>query len=170
MGKFSYSLITLIFLLIQCSGPERKTDSVRVSGSADSMAIIFPDSADLPQRAPLQTSIDTCPAPLVVNIPIFRGGSYTVVYTTGKVKIDLLPPEIKLLPVSKEVLTKATIGNPEAQGIGFFTTYTTDNGLALDGITDGICDKAGYLWFSPRVEECRDMTENHLPILLLHKD
>ena len=37
--------------------------------------------------------------------------------------------------------------NSEAQGKGFFTTYNTDNGLALDQIYCSYKDRTGNLWF-----------------------
>lgn len=36
---------------------------------------------------------------------------------------------------------------PEAQGIGMFKNFTTDQGLALDAVNCSIMDKAGNLWF-----------------------
>jgi signal transduction histidine kinase/streptogramin lyase len=35
---------------------------------------------------------------------------------------------------------------PEAQGIGFFTNFTTDDGLPLDGVFCSVIDKKGNLW------------------------
>jgi signal transduction histidine kinase/DNA-binding response OmpR family regulator len=40
-----------------------------------------------------------------------------------------------------------TFSVASAQGQGFFTTYTTDNGLALGEIACGLRDKTGNLWF-----------------------
>jgi signal transduction histidine kinase/ligand-binding sensor domain-containing protein/DNA-binding LytR/AlgR family response regulator len=44
-------------------------------------------------------------------------------------------------------LIGSNIAGPKIQGIGFFTTYTSDNGLALDVILCSHCDRSGNLWF-----------------------
>ena len=66
-------------------------------------------------------------------------------------KQNLAPPNIKNLsdlPAPKT--TKLTLN--QHTGIGHFTTYDTDNGLALDNINMGqqsvLCDQFGNLWFA----------------------
>ena len=136
-----------MFLAIRCADPSGNQSGTSESKARDSLTIKTQTDIHYNSKPPVVTRLDTCPVPLVIKIPSARVGSYTIEYATGPVNINLSPPEIKLLPVSKEIITGTTIKNPEAQGIGFFTKYTTDNGLALDGITDGICDNSGYLWF-----------------------
>jgi ligand-binding sensor domain-containing protein/signal transduction histidine kinase len=53
------------------------------------------------------------------------------------------PPTVHLF---KDPVTHAPLA-PEAQGMGFFTTFTSDQGLALDAISSGIMDRKGNLWF-----------------------
>ena len=42
-------------------------------------------------------------------------------------------------------ITKPLAG--EAQNVGLFSNFTTENGLPLDGIHSAIMDKNGNLWF-----------------------
>jgi len=78
------------------------------------------------------------PKPKKVEIPKTPGGSYVYEYGEGLSRvISLLPPNIKVFEQSA----------PEAQATGLFTTYTTDNGLALDPVTSCYKDKMGNLWF-----------------------
>jgi len=104
-----------------------------------------PDSAArlLPPRI---KRLDRSPVPVSIKVPSGKGGSYIINYATGPVKVDLEPPGVTPLPVGRETGTGTAVANPEAQGVGFFTTFTTDNGLALDGVTDIMCDKRGFLW------------------------
>lgn len=142
-----YLAIVLVFLAYHCSENSRKNIQSRGKTDRDSSVVSAKFIQIHEVKPPIVTNPDTCPKPLTIKIPVVKGGSYIINYETGPVKIDLLPPGERLLPVSKEVRTGKPIANPEAQGIGFFTTFTTDQGLALDGITDGICDNEGYLWF-----------------------
>jgi ligand-binding sensor domain-containing protein/serine phosphatase RsbU (regulator of sigma subunit) len=149
------SLFLILFLFVQCirnsgettlnSGPGLQ-DSEQATGfnTADSTKTVQVKIFDPPRVI----YTDTCPKPVIVKVPEKKGGFYTIYYETGPVKIDLIPPTINLLPMSTDVSTGLSVANPEAQGVGFFNTYTTDNGLALDGITSSIRDKSGNLWFT----------------------
>ncbi len=48
---------------------------------------------------------------------------------------------------SSEVAVSKTPTETPAQGKGFFTTYSTDDGLALDQVNCSFMDKQGNLWF-----------------------
>ena len=72
---------------------------------------------------------------------------------------DETPPNIKIsgsptvtqLPVAISLIDSIPIINLESQGEGLFTTYTSDDGLAMDAINFGkttICDSEGNLWFA----------------------
>jgi len=79
---------------------------------------------------PRVVSVDTCPKPRVIAVPVKDGGSYKLQTKNGVEAVRLLPPEPK--------------------PAGFFVpmqTYTTDNGLALDEIECATMDKMGNLWF-----------------------
>ena len=75
-------------------------------------------------------------APTIINVPTKPGSFYTKKKKGGtELNINLMPPALKQLDTLL------------AQGNSNFTTYTTDNGLALDGITSACIDKMGNLWF-----------------------
>ena len=154
-----YSLIILLILPVQCTENSKQ----KIINSDPGKAIVKSDtllnkpvavSASLSGAPgqPITVNSDTCPKPLTIAVPKAKGGSYIIYYETGPEKIPLLPPAVTFLPLSKVFSTGSTISNPEAQGEGFFTTYTSDNGLALDGITSSIRDKTGNLWFGTDVD------------------
>lgn len=88
------------------------------------------------------------PKPKIIPVPTSTGSSYTIPSLIGPRTIKLEPPKVHALPLSPVLPFQKEMKNyPEAQGAGFFTTYTTDNGLALDAILGSIMDKAGNLWF-----------------------
>jgi ligand-binding sensor domain-containing protein/serine phosphatase RsbU (regulator of sigma subunit) len=87
--------------------------------------------------APKVILLSSRPKPNVVIVPNKPAGTYEYPYRGGTKRVDLLPPVTKALEQFA----------PEAQGIGFFVTYTTDNGLALDPVACGYKDNLGNLWF-----------------------
>ena len=65
-------------------------------------------------------------------------------------KITLLPPIIKNLPEVSRYTDGSLSSDQSASGLGPFTTFDTDNGLALDALGYGksiLCDSNGNLWF-----------------------
>ena len=101
-------------------------------------------------RPPVVVLLDTCPSPHIVQIsavpkpltiivPVGPGASYIKHDGEGSKKVQLLPPATQKLPVGF------------AQGKSFFTTFDSDDGLAMDGVSWGhksaLCDRSGNLWF-----------------------
>ena len=141
-----YLLIPFLFIIIQCtnkSGPEAS----KSKHQSEKQKSETPGKDKDTLKSPGIVNTDTCPKPQIIKVPKTRGASFIIHYQIGPAKIDLVPPRITFLTMSKVASTRLGIANPEAQGIGFFTNYTTDNGLALDGITSAIRDKKGNLWF-----------------------
>ncbi len=78
----------------------------------------------------------TAGEPKVIPIPTKDGGFYIKKKKDGsEIKIDLK----KAITTAFDTLTP--------QGKPHFTTFTTDDGLALDAIACSIMDKTGNLWF-----------------------
>lgn len=128
--KINYLLIFLV-LLIQLSCYSKRTPDVEAKTDNSKQKI---QKKDIIKKIPPKIiPLATCPQPKVIYVPKLIGG----LYTHRSEKIDLKPPQI----------INSTSNSPEAQGVGFFTTFTTDNGLALDRIVSAICDKSGNLWF-----------------------
>ncbi len=101
-------------------------------------------------RPPVVVLLDTCPSPHIVQInaglkpirvivPEKPGAYYIQQGPEGSKKVQLLPPTTHKLPVGF------------AQGKSFFTTFDSDDGLAMDGVSWGhksaLCDRSGNLWF-----------------------
>ena len=103
---------------------------------------------------PKKIYVNTRPKPVVVKIPTKSGNSYTVTLENGQSnKIILEPPIKKSLPFLKDEKgdpIKDSAGKPiilGSGGISHFTSYTTEHGLALDGIFSSCIDHYGNLWF-----------------------
>jgi len=98
--------------------------------------------ADLPDSLrPKTIAFDSMPKPLTIVVPNKTGSFYSIANAKGEVhKINLEPPVNKLLPVLQDAKgepIKDSLGNTFIMGSGGlsnFTSFTTDNGLALDGI------------------------------------
>ncbi|MBW8051024.1 MAG: hypothetical protein FVQ77_11940, partial [Cytophagales bacterium] len=82
-------------------------------------------------RPPIITIIDTCPPPRTITVPTKPGGSYIIQTPGGPRTIPLTPPKAA----------------PATQPLSNFTTYDTEQGLALSGIACGYLDRSGNLWF-----------------------
>jgi sugar lactone lactonase YvrE len=102
-------------------------------------------------KPPLVVYLSDMPAARIIPVPKVAGSSYTIQYKSGPKKIDLRPAEVVPLPVvSRSVADGNALPDQSASGLGLFTTYDTDKGLALDAVGYGksiLCDSRGSLWF-----------------------
>jgi ligand-binding sensor domain-containing protein/serine phosphatase RsbU (regulator of sigma subunit) len=85
--------------------------------------------------------------PEIISIPKIAGGNRTISLKTGSQIIRLEPPKIVNLPVVTTPLKSSIVPDQFAAGHGSFTTYNSDNGLALDIISSSSMDHFGNLWF-----------------------
>jgi hypothetical protein len=88
---------------------------------------------------PKVVETNTRKSPNTIAVPKQAGGSYVKQYKKGPRTIPLNPP------------TVTTFAPNVAQGQAFFTTYTSDDGLAMDAINWGkttVCDSEGNIWFA----------------------
>ncbi len=93
--------------------------------------------ADLPDsNKAAQIFIGTVPLPQHVNVPRRNTGSRGNMAKFSPPLAHYLEDQITHLPIPAE-----------AQGRGLFTTYTSDNGIALDEIYCSFKDRSGILWF-----------------------
>ncbi|MEP7229303.1 MAG: two-component regulator propeller domain-containing protein [Ginsengibacter sp.] len=113
---------------------------------ADSLSYGITPNADT-LNPPQTVLLDTCPKPRTIVVPEKKTGSYTSETKNGPQKIEVRPP----VTIPLAIVRRGTNGEPLADqspaGIGFFTTYTTDQGLALDAISSSLIDHFGNLWF-----------------------
>jgi len=91
--------------------------------------------------------LDTCPKPEIIAIPKVKGGYFIRKTAKGQDTIKLEPAISNYLPVISRLANGNILQDQSAAGFGFFTTYNTDNGLALDPVTCGYKDNLGNLWF-----------------------
>jgi len=106
---------------------------------------------------PKTTYLVNCPKPQTILIPLQGEHSRTFVKqaANGTFIINLKPPLVFPLPVVSKIISPASTIKTEVgevldqsdAGIGFFTNYTTDNGLTLDAVFCSLIDQFGNLWF-----------------------
>ena len=155
MNKLASIFFFLLFIF-SCTDNRQRPDAAQSTPRQDTLAPLqitilanLPDSLQ-PKTRPL----DALPKPQFVPVPA-KSQIYSVINDKGQVvrKINLEPPVNKTLPVlqnAKGDVIKDSAGNPFMMGnggISIFTNFTTDNGLALDGVNCSIVDRKGNLWF-----------------------
>jgi ligand-binding sensor domain-containing protein/serine phosphatase RsbU (regulator of sigma subunit) len=91
---------------------------------------------------PLVTNIDKCPPPQHTIIPTASTTHQFITKKSGE-QIKLKPPPLHWFIDSLSHLPIAV----EAQGEGLFSTFNTEQGLALSTVYCGYKDKNGNLWF-----------------------
>ncbi len=136
-------IITALWIILISCSHNNNEHAVTATGHD---SIIPPHEtflAGLPDSSlPHQTFIEKSTPPVKVVVPTL-GSAHTGIKHVSSTSGSLLPPETHLL-IDK--VTHAPLA-PEVQGAGFFTTFTTDNGLALDAILCSVQDAKGNLWF-----------------------
>ncbi len=106
---------------------------------------------------PIKICIDTCPAPQKIVVPLLgeKNKKYIIQTLNGPESIDLKPPNVFSLPIVSKTISYSTktdtdwVEYPDqtAAGLGFFTNYTTEDGLALDAVFSSLIDHYGNIWF-----------------------
>jgi len=130
--------IAVVLNLFSCS--QNNEQNSKTEKTADSL--IAPQQivlASLPDTSkPKQFFLEKTSPANTLKIPAVGGsGNYSIQTKSGIKIIKLEGPTIHSLINSS---TQQPIA-ADAQGAAFFTNYTTDNGLALDGISSSIMDK-----------------------------
>ena len=144
-------LIFLLFVVFACNDNQNENKQKKSPTVIETIGTHA--STDSLKPVPI-INLSEKPEPVVFAIPTKVGGSYIKHSKGGDVKIDLVPPVTKLLPVVVTDLNSCTTPPTTAPSkdqspaaIGNFTTFTTDQGLALDVILCGYKDSKGNLWF-----------------------
>ncbi|WP_293011325.1 sensor histidine kinase [Mongoliibacter sp.] len=113
--------------------------------------IIFLDSLSVPSQPQKMWLNENLPP---ISIPIPQNNLETFTYQDGEGETRIIsPPRVLQRPFLKNEKGKAILddkGNKFFMGDGglsHFTTFTTDEGLALDNITSSIVDSSGNIWF-----------------------
>ncbi|MHA7130661.1 two-component regulator propeller domain-containing protein [Algoriphagus namhaensis] len=100
--------------------------------------------------APQRTYLKDRPAPVSVKIPKQTGGFYHD-FEGFDVPLEA-PLRTNLLTLTDSDARELTDDNGDpfilgSGGVSDFTTYTTDDGLALDAVNCALLDSRGHLWF-----------------------
>ena len=98
-------------------------------------------------KPPQIVLLDTCPKPQAINVPEKTAGSYTLQTANGPRKRELKPPVTRPLAIVKRGTEGEPLPDQSPAGMGFFTTYTTAQGLANNDVNSIVEDKSGNLWF-----------------------
>lgn len=144
-----------LVLLLSC-GDKQPGDHQNQSASTQADSFSAPEVillSGLPDSLqPREHLLDTAPKPRRITIPVEAGGFYAN-DATGEDRIALSPPVCNLLALLKYPngeIVKDPAGNAFVMGYGgksHFVNFTTDNGLAMDGILCSLTDHLGNLWF-----------------------
>jgi ligand-binding sensor domain-containing protein/serine phosphatase RsbU (regulator of sigma subunit) len=140
-----YFLHPLIIFSILCSCSQNNEQYAIAKGISDTLPepqiVVL---ANLPDSSkPVELFLENAPKPFVTAIPKIIGNSYSAQTLNGIQTIKLKPPTIlSFIDTTTHLPISA-----DAQGAGFFTNYTTSNGLPLDNITCSTIDRMGNIWF-----------------------
>jgi len=150
--KHTLFLLGLAFLLFSCSKEGKigdNQDQLSFSPPEIIELVALPDSVK-----PESLRLNAFPPPRVIQVPQRDGGTYSFEDESGEIKtFQLLAPSRKGLLVLKNE-TGEVVKNPNGDpyllgegGISQFRTFSTDDGLALDGVNTAILDSRDHLWF-----------------------
>ncbi|EAZ82006.1 sensor histidine kinase [Algoriphagus machipongonensis] len=149
MKVSNFSFLVVLFLMVSCSESIEKPESVlKVNLSKPEQTNIsqLPDSL-----LPVKTFLKNSPAPQVIQFPL-NDGEFNFYESEGE-RIMLEPPAVLPLLVMRNEdggIVRNEDGEPFILGEGGmaqFTTYTSDDGLALDAVNSSLMDSRGHLWF-----------------------
>ncbi len=139
----------LIFAVSACNNKQKHLDQNNKSKLLEEAIGIQIPTDSLEPPIVVQAGV-----PVAIQIPTSTGGSYIVHDEDGDKKIELVPPVTKALPIVVTDIDESSVpasfkpsNNQYPSAMGFFTTFTTDQGLVLDGIASGFRDGQGNLWF-----------------------
>lgn len=147
-------LFAAILILTSCKENKENTSDSVVEITQVIEAPIKTNLTDLPDSLqPKTTLISDMPPARTIAIPT-RESDYSYINSNDK-KIDLklVPPtntpiavlsDNKGVPISDSSGNNFTMGNG---GISNFTNFTTNDGIALDGVSCSVMDNEGNLWF-----------------------
>ncbi|SIO01871.1 sensor histidine kinase [Algoriphagus halophilus] len=143
---FSF-VVSLVFIFSCSESPEKAATEVKTPISKPTVVQLdaLPDSLQ-----PNPRFISKLKAPQVVRVPLSFSEQRSY-FNDGEL-INLSPPTISPLMVLQDEDGNPVEGTngPFILGEGGraqFTTYTSDDGLALDAVNSSLLDRQGHLWF-----------------------
>ncbi|MDB5206794.1 MAG: hypothetical protein JWR72_1869 [Flavisolibacter sp.] len=130
-------VIVVLLFMMACSPNKKQNPFVEVGAKESAVPTITLLSQLSEKDRPHVILLDTVPKPTVINVPARDRTIRSGVESNSEKNIQKQLAE-------KET---TTIGVVNAEGRGFFTTFTTDDGLSLDQVYCSYKDEWGNLWF-----------------------
>ncbi len=138
-----FLIIPILLLLASCTQPgQQNADEIIAKDSLVSPQVTM--LANLSEaNQPKKILLENTPRPIVIKV----FGKYIAKQIPQSKNDTATTPLSHRLPKSLTDNNSNQSLKLEAKGKGFFTTYNTDNGLALDQIYCSYKDRTGNLWF-----------------------
>ena len=147
-----FGYIGVVILIFSCTSKpslDEKGDMSFASTSTKTILSQLPDSIKV-----VPVSLDQLPPPRIIPIPKSGVSQYRYQDQDGEwVQLEISSPKSQPLLVLKDP-NDQVIKSLDGQnfilgegGISQFITFTTDQGLALDGVNAVLLDQRGHMWF-----------------------
>ncbi len=133
----------LLLFMSACWQHKKRSASTEVQENAFITPHVTVLSELSDSNKPKVVLLGNVPKPLITNVTIRNSIINPGVRTDGKKNIQRQPGQEHFL--NKDTSNKSIVY--DAEGEGFFTRYTTDQGLSLDQVYCSYKDKWGNLWF-----------------------
>lgn len=147
-------LLTTILIIASCKNNKQHTDNNEVETIQIFESPIIVYQSNLPDSSrPKSIIVKDMPNARSITIPTNELDYSYINSNNKKIDLTLTPPTItptavltdnKGVPISDSLGNNFTMGNG---GISHFTNFTTNDGLALDGISCSVMDNEGNIWF-----------------------
>jgi signal transduction histidine kinase/ligand-binding sensor domain-containing protein len=138
--------------IFSCNQGEKSPEMTKGTSLLSSKITLLSSLSDSLQ--PKTFELAKAPLPRTIPLPKADGSQFTYQDENGDpVTLDLLAPKKQELLVLTDpfgAVIKSSEGNSfllGEGGVSQFKTFTTDDGLALDGVNCAILDRRGHLWF-----------------------
>ncbi|WP_373495933.1 adenylate/guanylate cyclase domain-containing protein [Aquiflexum sp.] len=154
---YFFCLVFLVYFLSGCTKQDPSLGSISednpVADPFSKPKITY--ISDLPDSLqPATFLLSEMPPPKVIPVPKQKGAFYERVNVADeRQRVELEPPQVHPFSVLTDEDGQYPLGIEGKPfvlgfgGIGQFTNYNTNNGLALDGIRGSLLDSRGHLWF-----------------------
>jgi hypothetical protein len=150
--------ISLLFVAILIFSSCKKNEETKIIPEVEVIQVyeapIVTNLSDLPDSLlPKTTLISDMPPARTIAIPTKERDFSYINSNDKKIDLKLVPPTITPLAVLADNKGVAIVDSSDKNftmgngGISNFTNFTTNDGLALDGVSCSVMDRKGNLWF-----------------------
>lgn len=150
--KLVFGYIGIAFLIFSCTSEPSLDEKETITHSSTPQKTILSQLPDSLRVKPV--SLADFPPPRIVPIPKSGVNQYRYQNQDGEwVELEVSAPKSQPLLILKDPNDQA-VQSAEGDnfilgegGISQFITFTTDQGLALDGVNSVLLDRRGHMWF-----------------------